>query len=291
MAGVADRVAASGETGPMRRIDAHQHFWRPSRGDYGWLTPKLAAIHRDFLPDELAPLLARHGIAGTVLVQAAPSEDETRFLLALADEHAFVEGVVGWVDFAAPDAPARIASLADHPKLKGLRPMIQDIADVDWMLRPELEPAFATLIARDLVFDALVLPRHLGNLAALLRRFPDLRVVVDHCAKPDIGAAGFRDWADGMTAVAGDSAAFCKLSGLVTQTRGAWNVEALRPHVEHVLAVFGPHRVIWGSDWPVCTLAASYDAWVEATDVLLAGRTAVEREAVLGGNAVRAYRL
>jgi L-fuconolactonase len=291
MPGASDPVAASGEKWPTRRIDAHQHFWRLSRGDYGWLTPALAAIHRDFLPDELAPLLARHGIAGTVLVQAAPTEEETRFLLSLADRHAFVEGVVGWTDFAAPDAPARIAALASHAKLKGLRPMIQDIADADWMLRPELAPAFTALIARDLVFDALVLTRHLDNLVALLRRLPDLRVVVDHCAKPDIGAAGFRDWADAMTAVANDSTAFCKLSGLVTQTRGAWSVEALRPHVEHVLGAFGPHRVIWGSDWPVSTLAARYDAWVEATDVRLAGCTAAERDAVLGGNAVRAYRL
>lgn len=116
-------------------------------------------------------------------------------------------------------------------------------------------------------------------------------MIVDHCAKPDISAAGFRDWADAMTAVAGDSAALCKLSGLVIQTRRAWSVEAPRPYVEHVLGVFSPHRVIWGSDWPVCTLAASYDAWAEATVVLLQGCTAVEREAVLGGNAVRAYRL
>jgi L-fuconolactonase len=291
MAGVSEPVTAFAETSPERRIDAHQHFWRPSRGDYGWLTPALAAIHRDFLPDDLAPLLSRHGIAGTVLVQAAPTEQETRFLLSLAAEHAFVEGVVGWADFAAPDAPARIAALASHAKLKGLRPMIQDIADDDWMLRPDLEAAFAALVERGLVFDALVLPRHLENLVALLRRHPELGAVVDHCAKPDIGAVGFRDWADAMTAIAGESAAFCKLSGLVTQTRGAWSVEALRPTVEHVLGVFGPQRLIWGSDWPVCTLAAGYDAWVEATDVLLQGCTAAERDAVLGGNAVRAYRL
>lgn len=291
MPGVSEAVAASAERKPMRRIDAHQHFWRLSRGDYGWLTPALAGIYRDFLPDDLAPLLARHGIAGTVLVQAAPTAEETRFLLSLADEYAFVEGVVGWIDFAAPDAPAQIAALASHAKLKGLRPMIQDIADDDWMLRPDLEPALAALIARGLIFDALVLPRHLDNLLMLLHRHPELGVVVDHCAKPDIGAAGFRDWADAMTAVASESAAYCKLSGLVTQTRGAWSVEELRPTVEHVLGVFGPQRVIWGSDWPVCTLAASYDAWVEATDVLLAGCTAAERDAVLGGNAVRAYGL
>ncbi len=275
----------------MRRIDAHQHFWRLERGDYGWLTPELAPIYRDFLPEDLAPFLERHGIAGTVLVQAAPTEAETAFMLALADSHAFIEGVVGWTDFAAPDAPGRIARAARHPKLKGLRPMIQDIADVDWMLRPELGPAYAAMVTEDLVFDALVLPRHLDNLAVLLSRHPDLRTVVDHCAKPEIATGGFRDWAAAMKRIASGSAAYCKLSGLVTEAGADWNAERLRPYAEHVLSVFGPDRVVWGSDWPVCTLAASYDAWVEATDTLLAACTPAERDGILGGNAVAAYRL
>lgn len=275
----------------MKRVDAHQHFWRLSRGDYGWLTPELGPIHRDFLPPDLEPLLQRHDIAATVLVQAAPTEAETRFMLSLADAHPFVEGVVGWTDFAAADAPAAIARLARHPKLKGLRPMIQDIADADWMLRPELEPAFRALVVHDLVFDALVLPRHLGNLLALARRHPDLRIVVDHCAKPAIAAGGFSGWADDIGRIAAETGAACKLSGLVTEAGAGWSAERLRPYVDHVLSIFGPGRVVWGSDWPVSTLAAGYDDWVAATGQLLDGCSDEEREVILGGNAVRVYGL
>ncbi len=275
----------------MRRVDAHQHFWLLSRGDYGWLTPELGPIHRDFLPSDIEPLLARYGIAATVLVQAAPTEAETRYMLSLAEAHPFVEGVVGWTDFAAPDAPAAIARLAGHTKLKGLRPMIQDIADVDWMLRPELGPAFRALVAHDLVFDALVLPRHLDNLFRLAQRHPDLRVVIDHCAKPAIAAGGFSGWADDMRRIAAETAATCKLSGLVTEAGAGWSVERLRLYVDHVLTVFDPARVLWGSDWPVCTLAASYGDWIAATDLLLEGCSADERQAILGGNASRIYRL
>jgi L-fuconolactonase len=275
----------------MRRIDAHQHFWQLSRDDYGWLTPNLAPIYRDFIPDDLTPLLKREGITATVLVQAAPTEAETDFMLSLADRYDFIAGVVGWSDFTAPDASERIAGLAGHPKLKGLRPMIQDIPEVDWMLRPELGSAYSAVIAHDLVFDALVLPRHLDNLAILLARFPEMRVVIDHCAKPEIAANGFDDWAPRIKALAEGSSAFCKLSGLVTEAGPDWNVEKLRPYVEHVLSVFGPHRVIWGSDWPVCTLATSYREWAEATDTLLKDCTPDERAAILGGNAVQFYRL
>ncbi|MBX3576333.1 MAG: amidohydrolase family protein [Rhizobiaceae bacterium] len=275
----------------MRRIDAHQHFWRLERGDYGWLTPALAPIHRDFEPGDLQPLLAREGIAGTVLVQAAATEAETEFMLSLADRHDFIEGVVGWVDFAAPDAPARIARIARHPKLKGLRPMIQDIADTDWMLRPDLAPAYEALMAQNLVFDALVLPRHLDNLLALLRRHPAMRAIVDHCAKPEIRNGGFDSWAERMSAIATETAARCKLSGIVTEAGPGWTVETLRPYVEHVLDVFGPERLIWGSDWPVCLLAAGYHEWVAATDTLLSGCTASERAAILGGNAAEVYGL
>ncbi len=167
-------------------IDAHQHFWRIARGDYGWLTPALAAIYRDFGPADLAPILARHGIDATILVQAAPTVAETRFLLDLAGETPFVAGVVGWAPFAAADAADRIARLAEEPKLVGLRPMVQDEADDDWLIRPALGPAFDAMIAHGLVFDALVLPRHLPRLLRVLERHPDLVVVVDHGAKPRI---------------------------------------------------------------------------------------------------------
>lgn len=275
----------------MRRIDSHQHFWRLARGDYGWLTPELAAIYRDFGPDDLTPLLEAAGIAGTVLVQAAPTDDETDFMLDLASRYSFIEGVVGWVDFEAGTAPGRIAALARQPKLKGLRPMIQDISDTDWMLRAELGPAYEAMIAHDLVFDALVLPRHLENVLKLQHRYPDMRIVVDHCAKPEIAEGAFDVWAAGMTAIARENTAYCKLSGLVTQAGKNWTAEQLRPYSDHVLSVFGARRIIWGSDWPVCTLAATYAQWIEATDALLAGLDPDERAAILGGNAIEAYGL
>jgi L-fuconolactonase len=275
----------------MRRIDAHQHFWRFDRGDYGWLTPELTPIFRDFLPADIEPLLAEHGIAGTVLVQAAPTEAETGFMLALAGQHDFIEGVVGWTDISLPDAAESIARLTEHPKLKGLRPMIQDIPDTDWMLRPELEAGYSALVANDLVFDALVHPRHLENLVVLLERFPDMRAVVDHCAKPQIASGNFRDWAAQMRAIAERSTASCKLSGLVTEAGAGWDAERLRPYVGHVLDIFGAGRVIWGSDWPVCELAATYHQWADTTDILLRDCNPAERDAILGGNAIELYRL
>ncbi|WP_295813264.1 amidohydrolase family protein [uncultured Nitratireductor sp.] len=275
----------------MRRIDAHQHFWKPARGDYGWLTPELSAIYRDFLPDDLEPLMKAEGIDGTVLVQAAPSDAETDFMLSLAEENVFIEGVVGWVDFESPNAAKRIAELAAHPGFKGLRPMIQDIPDPDWMLHPQRDAAFRALIDHGLVFDALVLPKHLRNLAVLVDRYPEMQVVIDHCAKPEIAFGAMDEWAESMTALAEREQVSCKLSGLVTEAGDGWDRKRLRPYADHVLRVFGPTRVIWGSDWPVCTLAASYAEWCETTAALLAHFRTEERAAILGGNAIRVYRL
>ncbi len=275
----------------MTRIDAHQHFWDIARGDYHWLTPELGPIYRNFLPSDLAPNLEAHGISGTILVQAAPTLAETRFMLSLADNSPAVKGVVGWVDFESTDAPQIISDLAAHPALVGLRPMIQDIEDDDWMLQDNLTPAFEALIANDLTFDALTFPRHLENLSALLIRYPDMRVVIDHGSKPLIRDSLIDDWAASMKQLAADTNAFCKLSGLVTEAKPDWSVDDLRPYVDHLLSTFGPQRILWGSDWPVCLLASSYERWVEATETLLNGLTPDENDAVLGLNALRAYGL
>lgn len=275
----------------MTRIDAHQHFWEVARGDYHWLTPDLEPLYRDYLPRDLAPQLETHGISGTILVQAAATVEETRFMLSLADNAPFVKGVVGWVDFESPDAPQTIKDLCTHPALVGLRPMIQDIEDDDWMLRDDLTPAFEALIAQDLTFDALTFPRHLENLSTLLDRFPEMRVVIDHGSKPLIKDGHIEDWAADMKQLAADTSAFCKLSGLVTEAHEDWTIEHLRPYVNHLLSTFGPERFVWGSDWPVCLLASSYDRWVETTDRLLEGLSSEEKDAVLGLNALRAYGL
>jgi L-fuconolactonase len=272
-------------------IDAHQHFWRLARGDYGWLTPALAPIHRDFLPADLAPVLARHGIARTILVQAAPTAAETAFLLTIARATPFVAGVVGWADLAAHDAPDVIARLAADPLLVGLRPMVQDIADDDWLAAPALAPAFDAMVTHGLVFDALVLPRHLPRLARVVDKHPSLAVVIDHAAKPSIrdGLRGLTPWRGALAALAGAPGVACKLSGLVTEAASDWTVDALRPFAAHVLDVFTPARVLWGSDWPVVELGGGYDRWRAATHALLDGVSAGERAAVLGGNAARTY--
>lgn len=270
-------------------IDAHQHFWQVARGDYGWLTPDLTPLYRDFMPGDLAPMLAEHVIDGTILVQAAPTRAETDFLLQIADRTDFVKGVVGWVDFESSDAATQIATLAAHPKLVGLRPMIQDIADDAWMLRDDLSPAFAALCTEDLTFDALVKPRHLPHLLHLLARYPTLRVVIDHGAKPDIAANDFFDWADHMASLAHNTTAYCKLSGLVTEAAPDWSSDDLHPYIAHLIKVFGPDRLIWGSDWPVLTLAASYDAWVKIAQDRIP--SASDKKRVFGLNACAAYRL
>ena len=270
-------------------IDAHQHFWRIERGDYGWLTPDTGVIYRDFGPEDLKPHLDSHGISRSILVQAAPTIAETEFLLALAQETPWVAGVVGWVDFAAGDAPAVIAHLARDPLLVGLRPMVQDIADDDWLLRPDLTPAFAALEQHALVFDALVLPRHLPRLLSVIRRHPGLSFVVDHLAKPLVAQRELDPWRADMAAIAAMPNTACKLSGLITEAAAHWSVEDLRPYVAHILAVFGAERVLWGSDWPVANLAGGYDRWRAATIELLSELDPAGREAVLGGTAERLY--
>ena len=275
----------------MQRIDAHQHFWDPARGDYGWLTADLPALFKPFGPDELAPHLTAHGITGTVLVQAAPSLAETDYLLEIASRTPFVKGVVGWVDFEQPGQRDALERLARNPLLKGLRPMIQDIADPDWMLRPTLDWAFKALIDHDLVFDALVLPKHLTNLHRLIDRYPDLRVVIDHGAKPQIRDGAFEPWATNIASLARDTGAFCKCSGLVTEARTDWSPAELTPYLDHILGSFGPERVIFGSDWPVLTLASDYQSWFDTVTQVIAHWTPDQQAAVLGGNACRFYRL
>jgi L-fuconolactonase len=273
-------------------VDAHFHCWQLARGDYGWLTPEFAAIHRDVAVEDWAREARPLGVQGGVLVQAAPTEAETQFLLAQASAHDMVLGVVGWVDLLADDAPERIARLAaTQPLLKGLRPMLQDIADPDWILQPRLSPALTAIAQHDLVFDALVKPLHLPRVLELCQRHPALRVVIDHGAKPDIGRAQWQPWAGDMMRIAAQTSAMCKLSGLLTEAGPLPAAAAARHWAEHLLQAFGAQRLLWGSDWPVLELAASYRAWWHEVQALLSSLASAERAAVLGGNARRVYRL
>lgn len=273
-------------------VDSHHHVWRLARGDYGWLEPSLGPIYRDFGLEDLRPLLAYAGIDATVLVQAAPTVAETRYLLDVAHaSEGLVCGVVGWVDLAHRDAPATLAELAGDSLLKGVRPMLQDLPDAGWIARREVAPALRALPALGLRLDALVKTAHLEPLLQTLGSHPDLAVVIDHCAKPDIAAGTWQPWADRIAALARHTGAHCKLSGLLTEAGLAWTVDAIRRYVDHVLACFGPGRVMWGSDWPVLALVASYGEWVGASEALLAGLSASERAAIHGDNARRFYGL
>jgi L-fuconolactonase len=269
-------------------MDSHQHFWRLDRGDYGWLTPQLQPIYRDYLPADLAPQIARAGVDCTVLVQAAPSVAETLFMLELAGEHSFIAGVVGWVDFESPVAPESIATLAADAKLVGLRPMIQDIPDLPWMLKPNLAAAIEAMIDHDLVFDALLLPEHLPVLLDFAQLYPELRLVVDHGAKPQIRGGDIAKWRHDIQSVARGTNAVCKLSGLVTEA-GSANPAQLAPSVDHLLDVFGPSRLMWGSDWPVCELVCSYEEWYQASEMLLVRLDEAGREQIYSGTARATY--
>jgi len=271
------------------RIDAHHHLWTLARGDYGWLTPALAPIYRDFQLSDLAPHLSTASIAGTILVQAAPTEAETMFLLDVAESAELVRGVVGWTDFDAADGVARIDALAARTLLVGLRPMVQDIDDDDWLLGPALAPQLAAMARNRLVFDALVLPRHLPKLLQVIGRHPDLTFVLDHCGKPRLATGEIAMWQRDIVLLAEHPNIVCKLSGLVTEAAPDWQIADLRQATDHVLACFGPRRLLWGSDWPVVNLAGGYTRWFAAAGALLADLSPDEKADIFGGNAARIY--
>jgi L-fuconolactonase len=270
------------------RIDAHQHFWlmRDRKGQ--WPPPDLADIHRDFMPHDLEPTLRACGIGGTVLVQSLPTLGDTDFLLDLADQHSFILGVVGWVDLKAADAASHIARLAAHSKLKSLRPMLQDIPDTDWIDDPHLDPAIAAMKEADLCFDALVMPQHLRALTAFAKRHPDLSIVVDHGAKPRITTGETRQWREAMAGLAILPNVHCKLSGLLTEAGERRDAAAIRPYADTLLELFGPERLIWGSDWPVLRLAGAYGDWLAMCKALV---PACHHDKVFGTNASRFYKL
>ena len=275
-----------------KRIDSHQHFWTLARNDYGWLTPELTTLYRDFQPEHLAPLLSAANIDATVLVQAAPTVEETTYLLSLAEEWDVIAGVVGWVDMTrGHEAVATLTRLAQNPKFRGIRPMIQEIEDPEWMLDQRLAPVFEALIEQDLCFDALVKPEHLPYLLELLRRYPALKMVIDHGAKPRIAAAEWAPWAEDMARIASGAAVYCKLSGLITEAAPQQTDADIRPYFDHLLRLFGAERLLWGSDWPVLNLAGDYAGWHKTCRQWTAELSAAERGAIFGDNAIRFYGL
>lgn len=278
------------------RIDAHQHFWDPARGDYDWMPQDNETLFRRYVPADLEPTLKSRGFDGTVLVQAAASIHETEYMLGLADATPWIKGVVGWVDFENPQDLHHLKRLAAHPKFLGVRPMIQDIPDVNWMLREDIQWGFEAVCDLGLTFDALGFPQHIDNFLIIAKRYPQMRVVYDHCMKPQIrdqrsGQDAFSAWAEGMSKLANETAGFCKLSGLVTEADAGWRIEDLRPFAAHVLDAFGAPRVMWGSDWPVCRLQAEYSDWHAVASDLTAHLSTEEQEDIFGRTTALFYAL
>ena len=271
-------------------IDAHQHYWDPARGDYFWMTSG-SSLDRVFAPEDLLPSLKRSGIVGSVLVQAAPSLEETDYLLAIADREPTVLGVVGWIDFEDRTHIAALERFKRNPKFKGVRPMIQDIADPLWVKHPNITWAFDALVDLGLTFDALLHPQHILPLLRRLSRHPDLKVVVDHAAKPRIRDGAYEGWAADLARLAAETGACAKLSGLATEAHEGTPLMELGPYVDHLLAVFGPDRVMFGSDWPVCLRATTYDDWFDAAAELTSALSVEGCAAVFGGSAIRFYGL
>jgi len=274
------------------RIDAHQHFWRYSPGTHAWIDGSMAALRRDFLPADLEPLLRAAGFDGCVAVQAQQNVAETEWLLALAEEHPSIRGVVGWVDLRADDVQEQLGRLAAHPKLKGVRHIVQDEPDDRFMLGPDFMRGVVALAEFGLAYDILIYPRQLPAAAELAAAFPAQRFVLDHIAKPEIREGRIDAWARGIAALSRHRNVWCKLSGMVTEADwSAWTPEDIAPYIEVVLDWFRPDRLMVGSDWPVCTLAGAYGDVLRVAMRHIARLPPEDQARILGENAAELYAL
>jgi L-fuconolactonase len=271
-------------------VDAHQHFWDPARGDYGWLKPD-NPIHRVFGTADLRPILVNTGIDATILVQAAATVAETDYMLEIARDAKFILGVVGWIDLAAPDAADEVRRRAADPLFLGVRPMLQDIEQSDWILQPAFTSALNAIAAEGLVFDALILPHQIPVITELAMRHPQLSIVLDHAAKPKLGHAdAMAAWAQDVKALAACPNVTCKVSGLLTELPPGGNRDDVFRVMGVLFDLFGPQRLIWGSDWPVLTLAGDYQSWFDLAREAIAAKEPSAVRAVMGENALRIYR-
>jgi len=274
------------------RVDSHQHFWRYDPAEYDWIDERMSVLKRDFLPEHLRPQLQQAGFDGCVAVQARQTLEETRFLLELADRSPFVVGVVGWVDLRSSDVAGQLARFRGRQKLVGLRHIVQAEPDDRFLLGSDFCRGVEMLQRLGYAYDILIYPHHLKVATEFARRFPGMRFVLDHLAKPDIRNGRLDDWRRDLSALAAQPHVFCKLSGLVTEADWRrWTADEIRPCLEAAFDCFGPERLMIGSDWPVCTLAADYARTMGVVLDYLERRSAAERAGVLGGNAVRFWKL
>ncbi|MGA7742115.1 MAG: amidohydrolase family protein [Polyangia bacterium] len=273
-------------------VDSHHHFWRYNSAEYGWIDDSMAALRRDFLPADLRREMGAAGVDAVVSVQARQSVEETRWLLDFAAQNPFIAGVVGWVPLVSPTVDADLARFAAHPKLVAIRHVLQDEPDSRFMLRADFQTGIRALRAFNLTYDILIYDRHLPQTIEFVDQHPAQPFVVDHMAKPSIKQGLIEPWARGMRELARRPHVYCKLSGMVTEIgRPHWSIADFRPYVDVVLEAFGPGRVLFGSDWPVCLVACGYARWKEIVQEIIAPLSSGERTAILGDNARRVYRL
>ncbi len=274
-------------------IDAHQHFWELGRFDTSWLeTPEHAPIHSSFLPSDLKPLLDEAGIGSSIFVQTQHNVEENRWVLGLAEANDWLAGVVGWVDLASEDCEAQLLEFRDHPKFVGVRHITQDEPDDDFIIRPEVLRGLRVLERHRVPFDLLFYVKHLRHAATLARQLPDLPMVLDHLAKPEIKHQNFQPWRDDLREASRFPNIHCKLSGMVTEAAwNGWTVEDLRPYVDTALECFGPQRLMYGSDWPVCLLAGTYGEVHAALRTLLEQLSPSEQEQIFHHTAREFYGL
>jgi len=244
-------------------VDSHQHFWKLSRGDYSWMTPDMKKLYKDFFPSDLEPLIKEKNISKTIIVQSADTVAETEFTLKLAEDHEFVAGVVGWVDLESPKTKETIDKLCESKFLKGVRPMIHDIENDEWMLQDNLNENINYLANKNLTFDALVRPQHLKHLIKFVQKFDFLPIVIDHIAKPKILNSEIDEWKKDMQALSRYQNVFCKFSGVLTEVGEDYSKTQIEPYVDFILNLFSPNKIMWGSDWPVLTMAENYSNWFD----------------------------
>ncbi len=275
----------------VMKIDSHQHFWSYDEQQYPWI-PKGTPLQRDWLPEDLEPLLAKAGLDGCVAVQARQTVEESRRLLALADHAPMIKGVVGWVDLQSETVEQQLAEMADRPRFVGVRHVVQDEPDVDFMLRPNFLRGLGKLIQFNLTYDILIYPKQLPAAITLARKFPEQPFALDHIAKPFIKDGVLSPWREQIRELASLSNVWCKVSGMITEANHAtWKPSDFRPYLDVVFEAFGEDRLMYGSDWPVCLLAGSYERMFELVDAYTRQLTHPAREQFFGGNATRFYRI
>lgn len=276
----------------MIKIDAHHHLWKYTSETHGWIDEQMAMLKRDFLPEELAELLKSSGYAGCVAVQASQTEEETEFLLAQAEKYPFIKGVVGWLDIRHPDFDRTLKRFGKYTKLKGLRHVVQDEPDDDFLLRDDFLRGIALLSKYNLTYDLLIFPRHLRVAEKFVSKFPNQKFVLDHIAKPDIEHQVISPWKEDIRNLARHRNVWCKLSGMVTEANWSdWKNDDFTPYLDEVFSAFGPDRLMIGSDWPVCSLAGSYVAVMAVVEKYLDKFDTDVKQKILGQNAINFYGL